>query len=49
LEHEWGEENRICYWWESQKKLDHWEDHDVDGWIIHITMDLGEIGCGGLE
>jgi hypothetical protein len=22
------------YWWESQKKRDHWEDQDVGGWII---------------
>jgi hypothetical protein len=25
----------IGYWWESsQKKKDHWEDQDVDGWTI---------------
>jgi hypothetical protein len=22
------------YWWESQKKRDHWEDLDVGGWTI---------------
>jgi hypothetical protein len=24
----------IGYWWESQKKRDHYEDQDVGGWII---------------
>jgi hypothetical protein len=24
----------IGYWWESQKKTDHWEDQDVYGWAI---------------
>jgi hypothetical protein len=24
----------IEYWWESQKKKDHWEDKDVGGWTI---------------
>jgi hypothetical protein len=24
----------IGYWWGSQKKRDHWEDKDVDGWTI---------------
>jgi hypothetical protein len=23
----------IGYWWECQKKRDHWEDQDVGGWI----------------
>jgi hypothetical protein len=22
------------YWWETQKKRDHWEDQDVGGWTI---------------
>jgi hypothetical protein len=24
----------IDYWWESQRERVHWEDQDVDGWII---------------
>jgi hypothetical protein len=24
----------IGYWWECQKKRDHWEDQDVGGWTI---------------
>jgi hypothetical protein len=28
------EEARIDNWWESQRERDHWEDQDVDGWII---------------
>jgi hypothetical protein len=30
----WGEEDHIGYWWESQKERDHEEDQDVGGWII---------------
>jgi hypothetical protein len=22
------------YWWESRKEKDHYEDQDIDGWII---------------
>jgi hypothetical protein len=29
-----GEEERLCYLWESQKQRDHYEDQDVGGWII---------------
>jgi hypothetical protein len=25
---------RIDYWWESQRERYHWEEQDVDGWII---------------
>jgi hypothetical protein len=24
--------NSYGYWWECQKKRDHWEDQDVGGW-----------------
>jgi hypothetical protein len=24
----------IGYWWEIQKKSDHWKDQDVGGWTI---------------
>jgi hypothetical protein len=24
----------VGYWWESQKERDHYEEHDVGGWII---------------
>jgi hypothetical protein len=24
----------IGYWWEGQREKDHWEDQDVDRWII---------------
>jgi hypothetical protein len=33
--HEWGRrEMHIGYWWESQREEDHWEDQDINGWII---------------
>jgi hypothetical protein len=28
-----GEEQRI-YWWESQKKIHHYEDQEAGGWTI---------------
>jgi hypothetical protein len=24
----------ICFWWESQREEDRWEDQDVGGWIL---------------
>jgi hypothetical protein len=27
-------DKRNAYWWESQKKRDHWKDQDVVGWTI---------------
>jgi hypothetical protein len=24
----------VGYWWESQKKIDHWEEQDVSWWTI---------------
>jgi hypothetical protein len=38
----------IGYWWESQKEIDHWEDHDVDGRTI-LKMDLREVGWDGRD
>jgi hypothetical protein len=29
-----GEGMLMGYWCENQKKKDHWEDQDVDGWAI---------------
>jgi hypothetical protein len=29
-----GEGMHIGYWWESQKKIDHYEDPGVGGWTI---------------
>jgi hypothetical protein len=28
------EEERVGYWWESQRERDHWEDKGVGGLII---------------
>jgi hypothetical protein len=38
----------IGYWWESQKKRDHWEDQGVR-WVDSIKMDLREIGWDGID
>jgi hypothetical protein len=29
-----GRRMHVGYWWEMQKKRDHWEDEDVGGWTI---------------
>jgi hypothetical protein len=29
-----GKGMHIAYWWESQKKRDHYADQDVGGWIV---------------
>jgi alpha-glucosidase (family GH31 glycosyl hydrolase) len=44
--HAW-ERGETCTgsWWESPEEKVHLEDQGVDG----IKMDLGEIGCGGVE
>jgi hypothetical protein len=37
------------YWWESQKKRDHWEDQDVGGWTtLKWILLVREIGWGGV-
>jgi hypothetical protein len=38
----------IGYWWESQKKRDHWEDQDVGGWTI-LKCILDKMGWCGLD
>jgi hypothetical protein len=34
----------IGYWWETQKKRDHWEDQGVGGWTI-----LKWMGWNGMD
>jgi hypothetical protein len=29
----------LGYWWERQKKRDHWEDQDVGEWTIDMPQD----------
>jgi hypothetical protein len=29
-----GRGMHLGYWWESQKKRDHWEDQIVGGWTV---------------
>jgi hypothetical protein len=38
----------IIFWWESQKKRDHYEDQDVGGWTI-LKWILDRMGCYGLD
>jgi hypothetical protein len=38
----------IGFWWEGQKERDHWEDQDVDGWII-LEWILREMGWGVMD
>jgi hypothetical protein len=44
----WGRGMHIGYWWESQKKRDHWEDQDLAEWII-LKWILRETGWGGMD
>jgi hypothetical protein len=38
------------YWWESQKKRDHWEDQDVSGWtILKWILEIGWDGRDWIE
>jgi hypothetical protein len=39
----------IGYWWESQKKKDHWEDQGVGVWTILKWILERERGWYGLE
>jgi hypothetical protein len=36
----------ICFWWESQRERDHYEDQDISGWMIFRDL---EIGWGGVD
>jgi hypothetical protein len=38
----------VGYWWESQKKRDHWEDRDVRGWTI-LKWIFRETGWDGMD
>jgi hypothetical protein len=40
----WNE--KYIYWWESQNKIDHWEDQEVGGWTI--LKWILERGWGGM-
>jgi hypothetical protein len=40
----------IRYWWESQKKRDHWEDEDVGGWaVLKWTLEIGWDGMDWID
>jgi hypothetical protein len=32
------------YWWKRMRETDHYEDQDIDGWIILTWIDITEIG-----
>jgi hypothetical protein len=51
MQHELGRrENRIGYWWESQKEKDRYEDQDVGGCTIMkmILQKHDEVAWSGL-